>query len=301
MIVSASRRTDIPALYLDWLETRLQEGYAYVQNPFNEKQISRVALNEESVDLIVYWTKDPRKLALRPAVLERFAFLLQCTITPYKEDLEPGLAGQKPQIIQALQSIAAKYGKERVVWRYDPVLLSERYPLGYHIDAFSRLCGLLKDATGRVVISYIDIYKSIEKAMAAHGIAAPSTEDMQLLGQSLAKIAKEHGLAIQSCAEPEALGGIEQGACISQGMVEGVLRRPVGAIKDPSQRGLCRCLQSVDIGSYHSCTMQCAYCYANWSGRQVASTVARYDAAAPMLCGQLPLDAKITERKMKPI
>ena len=131
MIVSASRRTDLPAYYADWLCRRFSEGYVLVRNPFRPGQVSRLALTEETVDGLVFWTKNPLPLARHLAVFRPYPYYFQWTLTPYGAPVEPGLP-DKRRLVSAFRELAERIGPDRLVWRYDPVLLTPTYTLERH-------------------------------------------------------------------------------------------------------------------------------------------------------------------------
>ena len=128
MIVSASRRTDIPAFYSDWFFRRLEEGYLYVKNPMNPRQVSKILLSPDTVDCFVFWTKDPGPMMERLSVLNRlgYPYYFQFTLTPYGTDVEPGVP-HKNELVRTFRELSCRLGPERVIWRYDPVLLSPSY------------------------------------------------------------------------------------------------------------------------------------------------------------------------------
>ena len=166
MIVSASRRTDIPAFYSDWFFRRLEEGYLYVKNPMNPRQVSKILLSQDTVDCFVFWTKDPGPMMERLSVLDRlgYPYYFQFTLTPYGTDVEPGLP-HKNELVRTFRELSCRLGPERVIWRYDPVLLSPSYTREYHFQWFSRLCGSLEGYTHTCVISFLDIYRKIKGRM----------------------------------------------------------------------------------------------------------------------------------------
>ena len=139
MIISASRRTDIPAYYSDWFCNRLREGFVCVRTPMNFHQVSRIALSSDVVDGIVFWTKDPRPLMPRLEELRAYPYYFQFTLTPYGKDMEPGLPDKGAVLLPAFQMLSDMIGPERVIWRYDPILLTARYTADFHITAFRQI------------------------------------------------------------------------------------------------------------------------------------------------------------------
>ena len=161
MIISASRRTDIPARYPEWFMNRLREGEVLVQNPYNRKKIQRIALSPDVVDSIVFWSKNPEPM--RPYLREidemGYRYYFQMTITDYGPDLEP----EAPDISDAMATfllMSAQLGKERMDWRFDPILLTEKYTKDYHLEKFEMMCEWLHRATTRCIVSFVDAYRN---------------------------------------------------------------------------------------------------------------------------------------------
>ena len=129
MIISASRRTDIPAFYSRWFYRRLEEGFVVTRNPFNANQLTKIRLDADVVDAIVLWTKNPAPMLGRLDELDArgIPYYFQFTITPNGRDLEPRLPTDKAVLVETFRELARRLGPERVIWRYDPILFSERY------------------------------------------------------------------------------------------------------------------------------------------------------------------------------
>ena len=160
MILSVSRRTDIPAFYPKWFVNRVREGFVYVRNPFNANQISRIPLGEDIVDCVVFWSKNPEPmLACLPEISERYhgAFYFQYTVNAYGRDMEPGVP-ELSQRLDTFKRLSDACGPERVVWRYDPILLTETYSAAWHRNRFERIFDELRSCTDTCVISFVDLY-----------------------------------------------------------------------------------------------------------------------------------------------
>lgn len=175
LIISASRRTDIPAYYPDWFCNRIREGYVCVRNPMNFHQVSCISLSPDVVDGIVFWTKNPLPLMSRLEELRAYPFYFQFTLTPYGKDVEPGVPSKNDVILPAFQELSRKIGPERVIWRYDPILLTDRYTMDYHITFFSRLARRLEGYTRKCIISFVDLYRNTQTNMSGLGFE-PLTE-----------------------------------------------------------------------------------------------------------------------------
>ena len=145
MIVSASRRTDIPNYYSDWFFNRLKAGYALVKNPMNAAQIRRVELSPEAVDCFVFWTKNPAPMLPRLEELRDYAFYFQFTLTGYGRDIEPGIPHKREVMLDVFRQLAGRVGKERVIWRYDPILITDRYTPEYHVRTFGEIAAALEE------------------------------------------------------------------------------------------------------------------------------------------------------------
>lgn len=301
MILSASRRTDIPNYYSEWLARRFRAGFLCVRNPMNFRQVSRITLNPNVIDCIVFWTKNPAPMLPYLDEYRRYMYYFQFTLTGYGKDIEPGLPDKRRILIPAFCELADRIGRDRVIWRYDPIFLSDHYTLDYHVKAFTRIAEALAGRTRRVVISFLDDYEKTKRNMKGINIQGLTKEKMRRLAHSFAVIAGRYGMEIQTCAEKIDLSeyGITHGACIDREYIEHLLGCRLRAGKDHGQRPECRCMESVEIGSYHTCRNGCRYCYANFSDGRMQERIRDFDVDSPILCGKMEPEDRITERKMK--
>lgn len=301
MIISASRRTDIPAYYADWFYNRVAAGFVLVRNPMNPRQVSRIALNPESVDCFVFWTKNPVNFIERLTLLRDYKFYFQFTITPYEKDVEAGVP-DKRLVIDVFRKLSEKIGADKVIWRYDPILLSSRkYSLAYHQEQFSNLCDKLGRYTKKCIISFYDNYRFAGANTKNLELREIQPGDMQELGASFARIAKLHSLQIETCAEAVDLSeyGIAHGRCVDNRMIAKITGCNFEMIKDKNQRELCGCAESVDIGSYSTCLNRCLYCYATRSFAEAATRFKQHNPESPLLFGELSDKDRVTARRNK--
>lgn len=303
MIISASRRTDIPAFYSDWFFKRWREQRVLVRNPRNVHQVSEIELNADAVDCIVFWTKDPSEMISRhSADLLKLSvpFYFQFTINPYGRDIENNVP-EKKGIIETFIALSKMIGKERVIWRYDPVIITDTMDCDYHSGHFERMARMLAPHTNKCTISFLDRYKKTERNMGHIRLSAPTTDIPARLGKALYDIASSCGLELAACAEKLDLRdiGIQRGRCIDPELIAHLCKGKVTAGKDKHQREECGCVESVDIGSYNTCRHGCLYCYANHSLAAVKQRCALHDPDSPLLFGGLEQDDRIVERKMK--
>lgn len=302
MILSVSRRTDIPNYYMDWFLARLEEGEVCVKNPWNPRQISQIALNKETIDCIVFWTKHPKGLLHHLNELKEYPYYIQFTLTGYGRDLEPMLPDKRTILIPEFQYLAKQLGKEKVVWRYDPILINHRYTVAYHCKAFAEIAASLEGSTTRVVISFLDLYRKMKaRENKEDHFREVTREEMCYLGGEFAKIAKAHHMTIQTCSEEILLEelGVSHGCCIDKKIVEDIIGVPIKSLKkDTNQRANCGCIQSIDIGTYDTCPCGCTYCYATDSKFHVEEHLRAYDVNSKLLCDKITLKDKVSIRKV---
>lgn len=301
MILSVSRRTDVPAYYSDWFFERIEAGYACVRNPVSRHQVSSISLAPEVVDCIVFWTKNPAPMLERLSLLKGYMYYFQFTLTGYGRDVEPGLPDKKRVLIPAFRSLAGSLGAERVIWRYDPIFFSERYTADYHLRAFAQIADALEGYTKRVVISFLDFYPKIRKNLERLGCEPFEEESLCVLAGKLARTAKSHGMEIVTCAEKADLQkyGIAHGSCMDKELIGRLCGCGLEAGKDKNQRSECGCMESIDIGAYDTCPHGCLYCYANQSSAAVAGGRKKYRVDSPILCSEILPEDRVTERRVR--
>lgn len=301
MILSVSRRTDIPNDYPDWFYNRLREGFLYVRNPMNPRQVSKILLSPDLVDCIVFWTKNPEHMMARLDELKQYTYYFQFTLTGYGRDIEPGLPDKRNRLIPAFQELSDRIGKERVIWRYDPILLNQRYTRAYHLKAFEEIAENLRGYTEKVIISFVDFYTKTRRSMAELGVSPLTAADMEELAGHMVQIAEQNHMIVESCAEKADLShaGVRHGSCIDRSLIEKLTGCKLQGTKDKNQRSECGCFESVEVGAYNTCRNGCRYCYANYSDEKVKENAQRYDKNAPMLCGSVRPEDIVTVRKVK--
>lgn len=288
MILSASRRTDIPAYYSDWFFNRVREGYALVRNPMNAKQIRRIDLRPEAVEGIVFWTKNPTPMLNKLPRLKEYMYYFQFTLNAYDREVEEGIPSKESIVIPAFQRLSDRIGPDRVIWRYDPIFLNARYSFQAHIRNFENLAKRLSPYTEKCTISFLDFYRKTEKRLESLFIREMSPESQSALAKNLAEIARAYGLKMDACAEKMDLRvyGVERARCIDDRLLAKLLGRPLAFRKDKNQRPECGCVESVDIGAYNTCRGGCRYCYANAGAKAVCANVERHNDVSPILVGE---------------
>lgn len=296
MIISASRRTDIPAFYSEWLINRIKEGYFYRVNPFNPRQIKKISLLPDDVDVFVFWSKNPEPLIKQLSYLDlkNYLYYFQFTLNDYPKVFEPGLPVVASRI-ETFKRLSNRLGAGRIVWRYDPVIISDITPIEYHIKKFELLARQLSEYTLRVTISFVNFYKKVErrwKNLDMDFIDTAMTEaheSVKRVAENFKKIADDYGLEITSCAEKPGLEkwGIKPGSCIDINLINREFGIKLNVPKDRNQRENCLCVKSVDMGMYNTCKHQCSYCYANFSRKTIEANMAKHDIQSPVLIGHV--------------
>ena len=301
MIISASRRTDIPNYFSNWFFNRIQEGYVYVRNPINIHQVSQISLSKDVVDCIVFWTKNPKNMLPRLKELDGYPFYFQFTLTGYGKDIEPNLPDKRKELIYTFIELSKMIGRERVIWRYDPVLINERYTLEYHVKAFSEIAEALSLYTQKVVISFIDLYAKTQRNTKELQLVGLKKEDMREIAKCFSEIASQNNLKLETCSEDIDLSefGIGKGHCIDAGLIEKLIGCKIVAEKDKNQRQECGCIESIDIGAYNTCKNGCRYCYANFNNKCVMQNNELHDPYGPLLYGKLEKEDRLIERKVE--
>lgn len=294
MILNVSGRTDIIAFYSKWFLNRLKEGYVDVRNPFNANLVSRI--NFEDVDLILFCTKNPIPIVDKLGDI-KIPYIFHVTITPYKDDIEPNLPS-KSKIIEAVKKISTRVGIDNIYVRYDPIFISEKYNIEYHIKAFTKLCSLLKGYVKTIIVSFIDNYKNVRKNLPYLKYRSFTEEDYKLIGENFSKIAKDNNMVIQTCFEERNLTeyGFIKGECMSKELAFKLTGKTYK--KWQARKGnACNCVELVDIGVYNSCNHLCKYCYANYDESKVKENINNHDINSSLLIGHINSDDIIKPRK----
>jgi DNA repair photolyase len=303
MIISASRRTDIPAFYSEWFMNRIREGYCTVPNPFNNKQISVIDLSPKSIEAIVFWTRNPKPLLEHLKQLDElgYNYYFQFTINNYPRKYEK----YNPSLISAIsifKELSNRIGSGKVIWRYDPILLTDDLTVDFHLNNFENIAGKLKGFTKRVVISIVDDYKKTVRRLTKLDVNYKEKQEerpeMERMLKTIVEFAHSNNMEVQSCAEAKNYGylGIKPGKCID----DDILLREFGIDstykKDKSQRLACGCMVSRDIGINNTCFMGCEYCYAVTSHERAVNNKKKHDPKFSSL-----IKHKITEDVLEKI
>jgi len=292
VIVSASRATDIPAFHADWFMARLRAGYVEWCNPFNPRQTQYVSFRKTRA--VVFWSKNPAPLLPFLSEIESMGinYYFQFTLNDYEADgLEPGVPSLSGRL-ETFMRLAGRIGPERVVWRFDPLVLTDRVTVEVLLDRIGHLAGLLHAQTRKLVISFVDIerYRPVRRRLDRSGAGARefTAEEMRFFAERLVALNADWGLELSVCAEQGELKGMAGSRCIDGHLLASCFGNdaelmnflgggtlfpgdaPVSSLlKHRGQRKACGCLVSKDIGVYGTCRHGCLYCYACRGGGRV--------------------------------
>lgn len=267
------------------------------RNPMKPTQVFAVSLLPEDVDAIVFWTKNPRKFLGKLKYLEDYVYYFQFTITPYDKDIEPNIP-PKDEVIQTFIELSSMIGKKRVIWRYDPIIVTDRMNIKYHKEKFESLCEKLSPYTQKCIISYVDFYSKAAEELNRINAKDLSAEELCNLFAAIGSIGKKYNLSVETCAEdlPVEEIGLKRAHCVDGDLVN-ELRKEKGFCddsknykKDNNQRKACGCVQSVDLGIFNTCKHFCTYCYANFSRSSIIRNAQKYDVSSPLLCSFLDIE-----------
>ncbi len=285
MILNTGSRTDIPAFYSQWFFNRIKEGFVLVRNPYYPSQVTRYRLSPEVIDILVFCTKNPEPMIDRLSILSSYTCFWFVTITPYGEDVEP-FVPPKENVIESVKRLWQSTGSGRISWRYDPVFITEKYTLEYHIREFDRMAESLKGYTSQCVVSFLDLYEKTKRNFPQGKTVA--RKEQELLIQAFSETAARTRMQIHLCCEDRLLERAHVDACGC--MSKEVLEKAAGfRLKVPQRRPArqqCSCLLGADIGAYNTCSHGCLYCYANYDRKTVIHNRACHDADSPFLIGR---------------
>ena len=169
MLVSVSRRCDIPFHSFSWFMARVDAGFCETVNPFNRNQVRRVSLKPKSidpdgVDALIFWTRNPKHILENADELEKqgLKFYVMVTVTNYPKIFEPSMT-KTEKICNSMKKLAEKIGQDRVIWRYDPIFVTNISDEEFHRKNFEALAQILSGSVRRVIVSLYQEYKRSEK------------------------------------------------------------------------------------------------------------------------------------------
>lgn len=308
-VISASRRTDIPAFHAEWFMRRVRQEYAYVRSPFGGG-LHEVSLAPRDVGAIVFWTKNAAPLVKHlPELQDRghcFTFLY--TVNNYPAFMEP-LVPQWSHTLQTVERVARRFPGAVIRWRYDTIVLTDVLDRAWHIANFSRLCREMAPFTTECIFSFCDYYKKTLRNMEykVPAFHQPGGIESGEMAEEMAQLARSWGIMLSSCAHDALTSDtVSKARCIDPRVLLGVVdstdrAEAIKGLKPAPSRKECGCIASRDIGAYDTCVHGCVYCYANANPEVARNNVARIRDDAPCLDPRVtvPRCSSVTEARTR--
>ena len=298
MIINTGQRTDIPAFYAKWFANRLREGVVCVRNPFNPRQVSRYHLDPSVVDIIGFCTKNPAPMFPYMNLLSDYGQYWFVTITPYGKDIEPNVP-DKHKILTDFQLLSDIVGVNSIGWRYDPIFITDKYTIEYHLKSFEQITKALSGYTKTAIISFIDLYEKVKRNFPE--VRTVNKEDQLCLGKEMIRIADRYGMIVKPCAEGNMLAefGADCAGCMTVSTYETAIGSRLNVPNRKPNRQECACYIACDIGAYDTCMHLCKYCYANNDPKMVEVNHRLHDPDSPFLIGNYEEDDIIHDVEQK--
>ncbi len=297
MIVNVGGRTDIVNYYSQWLMNRIKEGFAYSRNPLFPKNVSKISLYPKDVDCLMFCSKNYKPiLKYMKEINEKYRIICHYTITAYGKEVEPYVPVIN-ESIKNLIELSKIVGKEKVLWRYDPILLTEKYTVEKHLETFEYMAKQIAPYVQRGIFSFVEMYKKLDYNMPE---IIPFTEvDKIKILKGIGEISKKYNLYIQTCGTDENYEeyGIHVSGCTTSEILEQANSVKYKNVKAKPMRKGCHCIPSRDIGAYDTCLNGCKYCYANKRPDLAKENVKLHDKNSPLLLGNIRENDKITDAK----
>ena len=295
MILNVSGRTDIVAFYSKWFYNRYKEGFVDVRNPFFPKNVSRIYF--EDVDLILFCTKNPIPILSYIKEIDK-PIVFHITLTPYKNDIEPNVP-PKGKVIEAIKELSRIIGIDNIYVRYDPILINDKYTIGYHIKAFENMCKLLNGYVKNIIVSFVDDYKNVRKNMEYLKLKEFTSDDYKEIGINFSESARKYGMTVQTCFEENNLVeyGFIKRDCLSATLVYKMTGKTNFKKWSARKEKKCNCVEMVDIGYYNCCNHLCKYCYANYDENSILSNIKKHNDTSSLLIGELEENDIVKVRK----
>ena len=285
MILNTGTRTDIPAFFHRWFLNRIEEGFVCSKNPYNN-EIYRYDISPEVVDCICFCSKNPKPLVKhldRIADYNQFWFI---TLNPYEKDVEVNVPDYK-KVIKTFGEVSSTLNRNAIAWRYDPIFITEKYNLDFHIEKFEEIASQLCEYTSECTISFIDLYKKVLRNFP--DAREVSVEEQLIIGENFARIADEYGIRMKTCVEGTLLDqfGFDSSGCMTKEVLQKAIGNNLKIPRGKYKNRQCNCLMGRDIGAYNTCLHGCKYCYANANMKLVKRNQKLHNPDSPLLIGEV--------------
>ena len=293
MILNTGARTDTVQYFSDWLLKRFEEGFVYTRNPLFPNKVTRYELSPDKIDAVMFCSKNYAPILPRiREITSKYRTYFHYTITAYGKDIEPGVPPIE-ESVKTLTELSKIVGRQKIAWRYDPVLLTQKYTIERHAQTFRWLCKKLVPYIDRCIFSFVEIYKKLQVNMPE--LIPFSENEMNILAEILGKTAKEFGIRIQTCGTNGDFSrfGIEKSGCATLEILGNANNCEFRNLKHKGLRSGCHCIESRDIGAYDTCLNGCKYCYANKNPQKAFENYKFHNPDSPILLGEIKPDDTI--------
>lgn len=299
MIINTGSRTDTVQYYSEWLLKRFQEGFVYSRNPLFLNKVTKYELNPEVVDCVIFCSKNYEPILERlHEITDRFNTYFYYTITAYGKDIEPNVPSIEDSI-ETLIKLSEIVGAKRIAWRYDPILLTEKYTKNRHYETFDYMSEKLSPYIDRCIFSFVEMYKKLKTNMPE--IILLTQEDKDEIAKNIGLIAKKNKILLQTCATLENYEkyNIIQSGCITAEILGTANGVTFSNIKHSGNRKGCRCMESRNIGDYDTCPNGCKYCYANQNPQIARKNYEKHNIDSPLILGGLNPTDEISQSSQR--
>ena len=299
MLINTGGRTDLVHFYTPWLLERFKKGYVYVRNPLYPENVSRLELNPSVVDCVLFCSKNYSPILPRiEEITSKFNTYFFYTITAYGHDVEP-LVPDIDSSIDTLLKLEKIVGKERIVWRYDPILLTKKYTMQQHAITFGHMAARLSGHVSACTFSFVQLYKKAVLKMPE--LQEITEEQKTAVISSISQTAQKYRIPLYSCVSKEdfSIFGVQKKACVTLDTLAKANGIKFRNLKHTGMRSGCHCMASSDIGEYNSCPAGCLYCYATEDFKKAEKVHASHNPLSPVLTGNLCKEDHITYARQK--
>ncbi|MBR1733897.1 MAG: DUF1848 domain-containing protein [Alphaproteobacteria bacterium] len=299
MIINTGGRTDTVQYYSDWLLNRFKEGFVYSRNPFYPSKVTHYELTPDKVDCVVFCSKNYEPILERlNEITDRFNTYFHYTITAYGTDIEPRVPSINKSI-ETLLKLEKLVGVQRIAWRYDPVLMTEKYTIDRHLQTFEYIAKQLAGHIDRCIFSFVEMYKKLSINMPE---LKPITDDEKvILAKGLGQIAARYDIYLQTCATKEdfSQNNVHRSGCMTLEILGNANGVKFKKLTHKGIRKNCNCMEARDIGAYDTCPNGCKYCYANSTPKKAVENYKLHDKNSPILLGKIKETDEILQGNQK--
>lgn len=287
MIINTGSRTDTVQYYSEWLLKRFEEGFVYSRNPLFPNKVTRYELNPDVLDCVIFCSKNYEPILPHiKSISDKFNTYFHYTITAYGKDIEPNVPSID-ESIQTLIKLSEIVGKQRIAWRYDPVLLTEKYTKDVHYKTFDYMAEKISPHIDRCIFSFVEMYKKLKTNMPE--IILLNQDDKNEIAKNIGGISKKYNMVIQTCATN---GNYEQynikpSGCMTSEILGNANNVTFKKLKHAGTRRDCNCMENRNIGDYDTCPNGCKYCYANQNPEIALENFKNHKPNFDMILGNL--------------